>query len=155
MRAMASQSPASRVFTQPFVQAQEKAPGHWPLWGESNGDLWIPRTKASNAENVSIWWCHHEYFPVCDSLRLIMSQLVRWVYRSYNENFTGAIVEDWFIIYLITTKTWIQVCHCANKCFTPNNMLSGASVLSLCRSMVGCLGPLLLIWFNFNPSMNK
>ena len=24
------------------------------------GDRWIPRTKASNAENVSIWWRHHE-----------------------------------------------------------------------------------------------
>ena len=23
-------------------------------------DRWIPRTKTSNAENVSIWWRHHE-----------------------------------------------------------------------------------------------
>ena len=37
-----------------------KAPRHWPLWGESTGDRWIPLTKASNAENVSIWWRHHE-----------------------------------------------------------------------------------------------
>ena len=22
-------------------------------------DRWIPRTMVSNAENVSIWWCHH------------------------------------------------------------------------------------------------
>ena len=27
--------------------------------GEFTGDRWIPRTKASNAENVSIWWRHH------------------------------------------------------------------------------------------------
>ena len=57
-------SPASRLFTQPFIQAQIKesikAPRHWPLWGEFTGDRSIPRTKASNAENVSIWWCHHE-----------------------------------------------------------------------------------------------
>ena len=32
---------------------------HWPLWGEFTGDRWIPRTKASSAENVSIWWRHH------------------------------------------------------------------------------------------------
>ena len=29
---------------------------HWPLWGESIGDQWIPLTKATKAENVSIWW---------------------------------------------------------------------------------------------------
>ena len=26
---------------------------------EFTGDRWIPRTNASNAENVSIWWRHH------------------------------------------------------------------------------------------------
>ena len=37
------------------------------VWGEFTGDrwiprshLWIPRTKASDAEHVSIWWRHHE-----------------------------------------------------------------------------------------------
>ena len=47
---MASQKPASPLFTQPFVQAQTKenikAPRHWPLWGEFTGDRWIPRTKG-------------------------------------------------------------------------------------------------------------
>ena len=42
-------SPASRLFTQPFFQAQIKedikAPRHWPLRGEFIGDRWIPRTK--------------------------------------------------------------------------------------------------------------
>ena len=56
-------SPASRLFTQPFIQAQIKenikAPRHWPLCGEFTGERWIPRTKGSNAENVSIWWRHH------------------------------------------------------------------------------------------------
>ena len=35
-------SPASRLFTQPFIQAQNKenikAPRHWPLCGEFTGD---------------------------------------------------------------------------------------------------------------------
>ena len=44
-------SPASRLFTQPFVQAQIKeiikAPRHWPLWGEfTGGDRRIPRAKS-------------------------------------------------------------------------------------------------------------
>ena len=37
------------------------------VWGEFTGDRWIPRshrwiphTKASDAEHVSIWWRHHE-----------------------------------------------------------------------------------------------
>ena len=63
MSAMASQI-TSRLFTQSFIQAQIKenikAPRHWPLWGEFTGHRWIPRTqKASNAENVFIWWRHH------------------------------------------------------------------------------------------------
>ena len=33
---------------------------HWPLWREFTVHRWIPRTqRASNAENVSIWWRHH------------------------------------------------------------------------------------------------
>ena len=43
-------SPASRLFTQPFIQAQikenMKAPCHWPLCGEFTGDRWIPRTNG-------------------------------------------------------------------------------------------------------------
>ena len=43
-------SPASRLFAQPFVQAQIKenitALRHWPLWGETIGDRWIPLTKG-------------------------------------------------------------------------------------------------------------
>ena len=56
-------SPASRLFTQSLIQAQIKknikAPRHWPFCGELTGDRWIPRIRAGNAENVSIWWRHH------------------------------------------------------------------------------------------------
>ena len=48
MRAMAS--PASRLFTQQFIQTQIKenikAPHHWPLCGEFTGDRWIPHTNG-------------------------------------------------------------------------------------------------------------
>ena len=50
LSAMASQSPASRLFTQMYVQAKIKeniiAPRHWPLWGGFTGDRRIPRTKG-------------------------------------------------------------------------------------------------------------
>ena len=43
-------SPASRLFIQPFVQAQIKenikAPRQWPLCGEFTYDQWIPRTNG-------------------------------------------------------------------------------------------------------------
>ena len=45
-----------------FIQAQIKenitALRHWPLWGEYSGEF--PAQMASNAENVSIWWRHHD-----------------------------------------------------------------------------------------------
>ena len=43
-------SPASRLFTQAFIQTQIKenikAPRHWLLCGELTGDRWIPRTNG-------------------------------------------------------------------------------------------------------------
>ena len=57
-------SPASRLFTQPFIQTQIKenikAPRHWPLCGEFTGTGEFPAQRASNAENASIWWRHHD-----------------------------------------------------------------------------------------------
>ena len=54
-------SPASRLFTQPFIQAQIKeiikAPRHWPLCGEFTGDQWIPHTNGQLR-----WNCFHSSF---------------------------------------------------------------------------------------------
>ena len=69
--------PASRLFTQRFIQAQIteniKALCHWPLCGEFTGTGEYPAQRASNAENVSIWWRHHVLFFKQPSLR------VHWV----------------------------------------------------------------------------
>ena len=35
------------------------APLHWPLWGEPPVTGGFPSQRASNTENVSIWWRHH------------------------------------------------------------------------------------------------
>ena len=63
MGAKRLKSPASRLFTQPFIQTQIKenikAPRHWPLCGEFTGTGEFPAQRASNAENVSIGWRHH------------------------------------------------------------------------------------------------
>ena len=41
------------------IKENIKAPRHWPLWGEFTSGRWIPTQRASNAENVPIWWRHH------------------------------------------------------------------------------------------------
>ena len=58
-------SPPSRLFTQPFIQAQikesTKASRLWPLWGELTGDRWIPRTKGQERgkcfHSMTASWC--------------------------------------------------------------------------------------------------
>ena len=69
-------SPASRLFTQPFIQAEIKenikAPRHWPLCGDFTGTGEFPAQMASNAENVSIWWRHRDtLIAVLGSTRLV------------------------------------------------------------------------------------
>ena len=64
MSPMRLKSPALRLFTQPFIQAQInekiKAPRHWLLEENSPVTGEFPTQRASNAENVSIWRRHHE-----------------------------------------------------------------------------------------------
>ena len=67
MGAIASQTPVSRLFTQPFIQTQikenAKAPRHWPLCGEFTGTGESPAQMASNAEMspfddvIMVWSC--------------------------------------------------------------------------------------------------
>ena len=74
---------ASRLFAQPFVQAQIKedikALRHWPLWGVSIGDRWILLTRLSyaelKAENVSIWRRHHVHQPSIAQISLMITYL--------------------------------------------------------------------------------
>ena len=40
-------------------QRKHQVPSHWPLCGKFTGDRWISAQRASNAENVCIWWRHH------------------------------------------------------------------------------------------------
>ena len=50
-------------------------PCHWPLWGE------FPSQRASNAENVSIWWRHHEIWkslPTANYISGIRATLTSW-----------------------------------------------------------------------------
>ena len=60
MGAMASQiTSVTIVYSIDYSDADQRKhhPRHWPLCGELTGEF--PAQRASNAENVSIWWCHH------------------------------------------------------------------------------------------------
>ena len=64
MSAIASQI-TSLTIVYPIVysdadQRKIKAPRHWPLCGEFTGNGEFPAQRASYAENVSIWWRHHD-----------------------------------------------------------------------------------------------
>ena len=37
---------SAMAFIQSHIKENIKAPRHWPLWGESTGNRWIPRTKG-------------------------------------------------------------------------------------------------------------
>ena len=50
MGTMASQITSLTIIYSTVIQAQIK---------ENIGDRWTPRTRASNVENVSIWWRRH------------------------------------------------------------------------------------------------
>ena len=62
MNAMAYQT--TGVIAQSFVQAQikdgSKTPRHWPMWGNPPMTGGFPSQRASNAENFSVWWRHHD-----------------------------------------------------------------------------------------------
>ena len=47
------------IFIQAPIKENIKAPRHWPFCGEFTGIGEFPAQRASNAENVSIWWRHH------------------------------------------------------------------------------------------------
>ena len=41
-------------------QREHQSSRYWPLCGEFTGTGEFPAQRASNAENVSIWWRHHD-----------------------------------------------------------------------------------------------
>ena len=58
------ESPASRLFSQPFIQgADQRKKSKLRVTGLSEGNSPVPgefpAQRASNAENASIWWRHH------------------------------------------------------------------------------------------------
>ena len=64
-----------------------KAPRHWPLCGEFTGTGEFPAQRASNAENVSIWWRHHENWW----FMMLPADTKRLQWKTY--------ISDWTLIW--------------------------------------------------------
>ena len=60
-------------------------PRHWPLWGEFTGARWIPRTKDSDAGNVSIW------YVIMKPLQLIRRSVTSWGMKSMGSRFSDKL----------------------------------------------------------------
>ena len=118
-------SPASWLFTQPFIQAQIneniKAPRRWPLWGEFTGEF-PPPQMASNAENVSIWWrlliamCYPQ--SAIESIVVLLCSLAvrgRW----YTDIYICATLKLWQLHDLNKPHfegSWHQYSRCKLMC---------------------------------------
>ena len=82
------------------IKENIKAPRHWPLCREFTGDRWIPRTRASNAGSVSIWWRHHVSM-ISHFLRMLLSfEMVRAV--------NDLMLRDMFRSFLVWLRTMVE-----------------------------------------------
>ena len=121
-------SPTSRLFVEPFVQGHIEehlnAPRHWSLWGEPTGQQW-----TSDAENVSIWWRHHENKNFYKQIVLFVSQRMDVILLCSMLKFS------W---YLGGGESWLgaDLLYCsAPTMFIPNHL---AIVTRLCVSIDVC-----------------
>ena len=104
-------SPASPLFTQPFIRAQIKenikVPRHWPLVpGE------FPAQMASDAENASIWWRHHEIGKMpCRQSNMMKDHRSESIMLDLHKNYrirwhSTYIMEKYSWEYDFLQKTW-------------------------------------------------
>ena len=111
-------SPASWLFTQPFIQINEniKAPRRWPpVTGE-----FLPQ-MASNAENVSIWWrflmtmCYPQSAIKAIAVLCLLAVRGRW----YTDIYICATLKFWQLHDLNKPHfegSWHQYSRCKLMC---------------------------------------
>ena len=82
-----------------------KAPRHWPLCGEFTGTGEFPAQRASYAENVSIWWRHHEiHTPAITQYREFISvtpALNIWAQKLIRNQCKFFKINRCFTVYVI------------------------------------------------------
>ena len=128
------------MFTRPFIQTQIKvnikAPRHWPLCGEFTGTGEFPAQRASYAENVSIWWRHHDLMFCRDGLVAFLLN-VYWVICLALRNF----------IYLSPFYQFAFSCSELNKVLVCHAVCH----ISWCRHQIETFSALLAICAGNSP----
>ena len=111
--AMASQITGVSIET--FVQAQMKKTSKLRVTGLCEGDSpgtgEFPAQRASNAENVSIWWRHHGF--VCQ----IISSSDHWVQQSETMTKWPTFCTRNFQMHSLGWKPLYLDPHCTDVCF--------------------------------------
>ena len=105
-------SPASRLFTQSFIRAQIKenikAPRHWPLCGEITRTGEFPAQRASNAENVSIWWRHYgKVFIQENVFEKVVHELKAILFRPQCVDMRHCSIQNVYVPGSISLKHWL------------------------------------------------
>ena len=85
-----------------------KAPRHWPLRGNSPETGEFPAQMASNAENVSNWWRHHEPCYHCWPRGLVWRQaaaprMTSWklsIFTLYQFIYNNVLFYDFLLLWL-------------------------------------------------------
>ena len=84
--------------------------------GNFTGDRWIPRQRGSNAENVSIWWRHHDGWINCHIRNVFLRNSSKiphaftwWIHKPLYSEF---IVSEWYMDILVSWNTFILNSQC-------------------------------------------
>ena len=107
-------SPASQLFTQPFIRTQIKenikAPRHWSVCGEFTGDRWIPRTNGqSRGKGFHLMTSSCEILPLW---RDEYSQLSYLFWRLTTA--TAVLLPGRLSNFRATRQFWIELIRCWN-----------------------------------------
>ena len=118
-------SQASRLFTQPFIQRRSKKTSKHRVTGLCGGNSPVtgefPTQRASNAENVSIWWRHHGEDCVHNSWGVLYLQPMNPLRpRPDGRHFAGDIFKCIFLnenrrILILISLKFISKCSIDNE----------------------------------------
>ena len=131
MSVIESQITGNLTDGQQLIQADHKkitAPHSWPLSGEFTCDQWFPSQRASNAESISISWCHH-IFLVCgcfSECRL----LIKYIKIMHMDGVLLCLDINCFYPYSSRVFHWQRGNHMMNIIPVINPIKSGVSSMN-------------------------
>ena len=88
------------------IKENINASRHWPLCGEFTGTGEFPAQKASNVENISIWWRHHGIFwelanQLTGCLCWLLFKLEQMLCKSYHVINAACGTIYWLCVYRV------------------------------------------------------